>query len=81
VTPKKDLLNGSKERFCWNLTDEQRQRLLDIANRCPVHRTLTSEIRVETRLIDDLLSERMITALLSNTKAENDVTDSPRGNR
>ena len=81
MTPKKDLLNGSKERFCWNLTDEQRQRLLDIANRCPVHRTLTSEIRVETRLIDGLLSERMITALLSNTKAENDVTDSPRGNR
>ena len=35
-----------------NLTDEQRQRLLEIANRCPVHRTLTSEIRIETRLTD-----------------------------
>ena len=33
-----------------NLTDEQRQRLLEIANNCPVHRTLTSEIRIETRL-------------------------------
>ena len=33
-----------------DLTGEQRQRLLDIANRCPVHRTLTSEIKVRTRL-------------------------------
>jgi putative redox protein len=33
-----------------NLTDEQRQRLLGIANNCPVHRTLTSEIHIETRL-------------------------------
>ena len=33
------------------LTDEQRQRLLEIANRCPVHRTLTSEIKVRSRLI------------------------------
>ena len=35
-----------------NLTDEQRQRLLEIANNCPVHRTLTSEIAIETRLVD-----------------------------
>ena len=35
-----------------NLTDEQRQRLLEIANNCPVHRTLTSEIHIETRLTD-----------------------------
>jgi putative redox protein len=32
------------------LDDEQRSRLLEIADRCPVHRTLTSEIRIETRL-------------------------------
>jgi putative redox protein len=32
------------------LTQEQRARLLDIANRCPVHRTLTSEISIQTRL-------------------------------
>lgn len=32
------------------LSDEQRARLLDIANKCPVHRTLTSEISIETRL-------------------------------
>jgi putative redox protein len=29
---------------------EQRQRLLEIANKCPVHRTLESEIEVATRL-------------------------------
>ena len=28
----------------------QRQRLLEIADRCPVHRTLTSEIVIETEL-------------------------------
>jgi putative redox protein len=33
------------------LTEEQRARLLDIANRCPVHRTLTSEINIRTRLV------------------------------
>ena len=32
------------------LTPEQRQRLLEIADRCPVHRTLTSEIDIATRL-------------------------------
>jgi putative redox protein len=33
-----------------DLTAEQRQRLLEIANKCPVHRTLHSEIDVETAL-------------------------------
>jgi putative redox protein len=32
------------------LTDDQRARLLEIAERCPVHRTLTSEIHIRTRL-------------------------------
>ena len=32
------------------LTDEQRARLLEMAKRCPVHRTLTSEINIRTRL-------------------------------
>jgi putative redox protein len=31
------------------LDDEQRARLMTIADRCPVHRTLTSEISIETR--------------------------------
>jgi putative redox protein len=32
------------------LTDEQRAKLLEIASMCPVHRTLTSEIKIRTRL-------------------------------
>jgi putative redox protein len=31
------------------LSEEQRARLLEIADRCPVHRTLTSEIDIRTR--------------------------------
>ena len=33
------------------LSDEQRQRILEIAEKCPVHRTLTSEINIRTRLV------------------------------
>jgi putative redox protein len=33
-----------------NLSHDQRTRLLEIAERCPVHRTLTSEINIRTRL-------------------------------
>jgi len=32
------------------LDEEQRARLLAIAERCPVHRTLTSEIAIRSRL-------------------------------
>jgi putative redox protein len=34
-----------------NLTEAQKLRLLDIANRCPIHRTLTSEINVHTSIV------------------------------
>jgi putative redox protein len=34
------------------LTQEQIQRLTDIASRCPVHRTLSGEIEITTRLAD-----------------------------
>jgi uncharacterized OsmC-like protein len=30
------------------LDADQRQRLMEIADKCPVHRTLTSEIRILT---------------------------------
>jgi putative redox protein len=33
------------------LSEEQRNKLLDIANHCPVHRTLTSKILITTLLI------------------------------
>jgi putative redox protein len=35
-----------------DLDDAQRARLLEIADKCPVHRTLHSEVRVDTRLAD-----------------------------
>jgi len=35
-----------------NLDAEQRQRLLEIADKCPVHRTLTSEVHIVTRAAD-----------------------------
>jgi uncharacterized OsmC-like protein len=34
------------------LDDEQRATLLEMATKCPVHRTLTSETRIQTRLVD-----------------------------
>jgi uncharacterized OsmC-like protein len=33
------------------LDAEQRQKLLEIADKCPVHRTLHSEIRIVTRAV------------------------------
>ena len=36
--------------FTGVLSDEQRARLLEIADKCPVHRTLTSEISIRSRL-------------------------------
>jgi putative redox protein len=34
-----------------SLDEDQRARLLDIADKCPVHRTLTSEIAIRSRLL------------------------------
>ena len=36
-------------RLTGALTDDQRKRLLEIADMCPVHRTLHGEVVVETR--------------------------------
>lgn len=50
--------NGGKiDRFerritlTGDLTDEQRKRLLEIADRCPVHRTLEGDIEIKTELV------------------------------
>lgn len=36
-----------------DLTNEQKDRLLEIANKCPVHRTLSNEIRISTKLLEN----------------------------
>ena len=38
-------------QFIGALTDAQRAKLLEISNKCPVHRTLSSEIDIQTRLV------------------------------
>jgi putative redox protein len=38
--------------FAGHLDREQRERLTEIANRCPVHRTLSSPIEIRTRLLE-----------------------------
>jgi len=39
-------------RIEGNLSTDQRKRLLEIADKCPVHRTLTGEIRIDSELVD-----------------------------
>lgn len=39
-------------KLIGNLTPAQRARMLDVAGRCPVNKTLTSEIRIEEQLAD-----------------------------
>ena len=37
--------------FVGNLDEAQRQKLLEIADKCPVHRTMESEIDIRTRVV------------------------------
>jgi len=49
---KIDLIEREVE-LLGELDQEQRERLLEIAEHCPVHRTITGEVRVATRLKGD----------------------------
>jgi putative redox protein len=51
-TGKIDLIEREIE-LTGPLDSTQRERLLEIANKCPVHRTLKSETLVETHLRDE----------------------------
>ena len=44
----------SEIRLEGDLDNIQRKRLLEIAERCPVHRTLSSEIKIRTGELQDL---------------------------
>jgi putative redox protein len=37
--------------FTGDLSEEQQRRLLEIANKCPVHRTLVSRVHIDARLL------------------------------
>ena len=39
-------------KLAGKLSDQERQRLLEIADRCPVHRTLHGEVKVRTVIAD-----------------------------
>jgi putative redox protein len=48
---EKNISNIKREiELIGDLTDEQRERLLSIANQCFIHKTLTNPIEIETKL-------------------------------
>ncbi len=53
--PEKDQIERDIQ-LIGPLTPDQHERLLDIANKCPVHRTLKSEILINTRLVSKELT-------------------------
>lgn len=54
--------------FAGRLTQEQRSKLLEIAEKCPVHRTLVSEIDIRKNLCLDDGSRRIVTSVLPTTQ-------------
>ena len=46
--------NGEIDRkieLVGNLTDEQRNKLFEISNKCPIHKTLTNTVKINSKLI------------------------------
>ena len=48
-TGKIDQIETDVELIGDELTGEQRERLMEIAHRCPVHRTMTEEVKIRVR--------------------------------
>lgn len=44
---------NKKLKFVGNLDDTQKERLKEIASRCPVHKTIASEVVFETQIIEE----------------------------
>ena len=40
-----------KIELIGNLTDEQKSRLFEISNRCPIHKALTNTVKINSKLI------------------------------
>ena len=47
------MVDGIEMEISWSgdLSEDQQRRLLEIAERCPVHRMLTSQMQIHTRLL------------------------------
>ena len=46
--------NGEIDRkieLMGNLTDEQKNRLFEISNKCPIHKVLTNSVKINSKLI------------------------------
>ncbi len=39
-------------KFTGNLTPEEKERLLEIADKCPIHKALAGEIQIKTQLVN-----------------------------
>ena len=50
---KTGMVDGIEMEICCSgdLSEDQQRRLLEIAERCPVHRMLTSQMQIQTRLL------------------------------
>ena len=48
-----DTILDRRLELVGDLDDEQRDRLIEIARKCPIHRTLTGEVKVHTRAAED----------------------------
>ena len=51
VNSPEGVLFNRKIEIVGNLDGEQRQRVLDIANKCPIHKLLSGKIEVKTELV------------------------------
>ena len=40
-----------KIELIGNLTDEQRNKLFEISNKCPIHKALTNTVKINSKLI------------------------------
>jgi len=40
-----------KIELIGNLSDEQRNRLFEISNKCPIHKALTNSIKINSKLV------------------------------
>jgi len=50
--PEKNISNITREiEMTGNLSTEQRERLLDVANHCPIHKILSRPIAIESSLM------------------------------